>query len=192
MPSTNDRPLADIVGEVDGLSQNVIRLVLAFVNGRGVGKRDIEDAVLRGLIESAEAAEQLNRRLESVRAGRQEVDGVVEALEVVEQKVAFFQGCTMRRSAAFGSPDQDAEAHARDAERISAEARASGSLERLVETYKSLERLEGQIIRLRGDPKASPTPEPRVLDLERARVLVARRLVGAAVVALDEDGDEEP
>jgi hypothetical protein len=189
MPSGSDRPLADVVGDVDGLSQNVIRLVLAFVNGRGVAKRDIEDAVLHGLVESAEAAEQLNRRLESARSGRQEVDGLVEALEVVEQKVAFFQGCTMRRSAAFGHPDEDAEAHAREAERLAGEARGSGSLERLVETYKLLERLEGQIIRLRGDPKANPTPEPRVLDIERARVLVARRLVGAAVVALDDEDD---
>ena len=161
--------------------------------GAKAAPRDIEDAVLRGLELSAEAAQLLALQLESAQRGRHgEAADLAEALELAEQKLAFFLGSTMRRSVAAQLRGRDAaEAHAEQAESLAAEVCAAPALDRLVEAYKALEGLEARIVELRGSVKSGSTaPEPRVLDLPRARVLTARRLVGAAVVALDPEDED--
>ena len=76
------------------------------------------------------------------------------------------------------------------AEHLAEAERDSRDLFRLVEAYKRLEGLEARVAEVRTalPPNA---PEPRVLDLPRARVLVARRIIGRAIVALDDEEEEE-
>jgi len=180
-----DRSVRETIAELEALSQTVIQRVAA-----RVAPRDIEQTVLRGLELSTEAAQQLSLQLESAQRGRfEEVSYLSEALELAEQKLAFFLGSTMRRSVAAQLRGRDdAEVHAVQAERLAADACATGAIDRLVEAYKALEGLEARVVELRSAVKrGSSGPEPRVLDLPRARVLAARRSVGAAVVELDSE-----
>lgn len=182
--------MRDVVSELEELSQAVLRQVRARTPAR-----EIEAAVLKGLALSAEAEQQLSLQLESAQHGRgDEAAYLAEALEIAEQKLTFFLGCTMRRSvAAELRRGDDAERHAAAAERLADEVCATGAIDQLVEGYKALEGLEARIVEARGAIKSGSTaPEPRVLDLPRARVLAARRQVGAAVVALDgeDEGDD--
>jgi hypothetical protein len=178
----------DLVAELERLSQSVVRQV-----GDRAAPRLIEEAVLRGLELSTDAAQQLSQQLDSAQVGRRdEVEFLSEALEIAEQKLAFFLGCTMRRSVATQIRGRDdAEGHAAEAERLAASACASPELFQLVQTYKALEGLEARVVELRAEIKSgSSGAEPRVLDLPRARVLAARRAVGAAVVALDAEDED--
>lgn len=188
MALPGNRSLRDVISELEDLSQDVIRHVRS-----RAAPRDIELAVLKGLALSTEVTQQLSLQLDSAQHGRRdEVAYLSEALETAEQKLAFFLGCTMRRSVAAELRRGDAaDVHAQEAERVAAEVCASGAIDRLVEGYKVLEGLEARIVEARGAIKSGSTaPEPRVLDLPRARVLAARRAVGAAVVALDGEGDD--
>jgi hypothetical protein len=187
MASAGNLSAREVVAELDALSQTVIRQVTA-----RAAPRDIEQLILRGLELSTEGVQQLSQQLESAQHGRRDdVSYLSEALEITEQKLAFFLGSTMRRSvAAQLRARDDAEAHAEQAERVAADACAVRALDHLVEAYKALEGLEARIVELRGSIKSGSTgPEPRVLDLPRARVLVARRSVGAAVIELDSEDD---
>ena len=185
MALAGDRSVREVMAELEELSRAVLRQVRA----RGPA-RELEAAVLEGLAVSSEAVQRLSLQLDSAQHGRgDEAAYFAEALEVAEQKLAFFLGCTMRRSvAAELRRGDDAEAHAEAAERLAEEVCASGAIDQLVEGYKALEGLEARIVEARGAIKSgSAAPEPRVLDLPRARVLAARRQVGAAVVALDDE-----
>ena len=184
------RSLRDIVEDVNTLAQAVVDQVSAFVAGRTAAKQPIEQAALNGLVASAGALDELGQMLESTRVGRQDAEPVAEAVTFVDQKLAFFQGCTVRRSAAHGPYEEEAEGHALAAEQLAQEALAAGGLFELIEAYKLTEALEASIVELRGNSKSGASPEPRVLDLPRARVLVARRALGAAVVELDSDEEE--
>ncbi|HEY8694065.1 MAG TPA: hypothetical protein VIR57_15145 [Chloroflexota bacterium] len=187
MAFAGDRSIRDIIDDMEALSRTVIQQVVA-----RAAPRAIEEAVLRGLDLSTEAAQHLSLQLDSAQRGRHdEVSYLSEALEVADQKLAFFLGSTMRRSVAAQLRGRDdAEAHAEQAERVAAEACATHALDRLVEAYKALEGLEARIVELRGTIKSGGSgPEPRVLDLPRARVLAARRSVGAAVIELDSEDD---
>jgi hypothetical protein len=181
------RSLKEILEDVNGLAQVLVDQVAAFVAGKGGSTQAMEQEALRGLTVASEALEELSQLLESARMGRQDAEPVADALTQVEQKLAFFLGCTMRRSAAHGPYEGQAEGHARHAERLAAEALAMAGLFELIEAYKKTEALEAGIVELRGSSKSGTAPEPRVLDLPRARVLVARRALGAAVVRLDSD-----
>lgn len=177
----------DTIAELEALSRAVLRQV-----AERASPRELEQTVLRGLELSTEAAQELGLQLDSAQHGRRdEVAYLSEALELAEQKLAFFLGSTMRRSVAAQLRGRDdAEEHAEAAERLAAQVCAGGALDQLVEAYKALEGLELRIVELRGAVKSGSTaPEPRVLDLPRARVLAARRAVGTAVVALDPDED---
>ncbi|MFI5266300.1 MAG: hypothetical protein ACHQ7M_02880 [Chloroflexota bacterium] len=187
MASAGDLSVREVVAELEAISHTVVRQVTA-----RAATREIEQAVLRGLELSTEAAQRFSQQLESAQHGRRdEVSYLSEALELAEQKLAFFLGSTMRRSVAAQLRGRDdAEAHAEQAERLAADACATPAIDRLVEAYKALEGLEARIVELRGSIKSGSTgPEPRVLDLPRARVLAARRSVGAAVVELDSEDD---
>jgi len=92
----------------------------------------------------------------------------------------------MRRSSLSAARSDGSAAYAAQAERLAAESRAAGTIDRLVEAYKAVEGIEARIVDLRGSAKSGTAPEPRVLDIARARVLVARRAIGAAIIDLDE------
>lgn len=183
--------MRDILREVNGLADDVLAQVRALGAGERGSRRELEQLVLRGLQSAAEGLDQLSFELESARSSRQDVEPFAEALEFVEQKLAFFQGCTMRRSAGQLGLEDEAEDYARDAERLAQLAAGMPGIYELVEAYKATEALEQRIVGLRGAAKSGSAPEPRVLDLPRARVLAARRTIGAAVRALDEDEDED-
>lgn len=190
MSSPQRRPIRDILADVNDLSDAVLAQVRSVAAGGG-RRSELERLVLQGLESANEGAEQLGFELESARSSRQDVDWIVEALALVEQKVAFFQGCTMRRSAGQMGQEEEAGSHAAEAERLAAQASSMGGIFELVEAYKATEALEQRIVGLRGSAKAGgSSPEPRVLDLPRARVLAARRVIGAAVRALDDDEDD--
>ncbi len=182
------RSLRDILDDVNGLAQRMMDQVGAFAAGGGGARQPLEQTALKGLAASGQALEELSQMLESARMSRQDAEPIADAIGLVEQKLAFFQGCTMRRSAARGH-DEDAEDCASEAEELAAAVLRTGGLFELIEAYKKTEALEAEIAELRGAIKPPPVPEPRVLDLPRARVLVARRAIGAAVVELD--GDDE-
>ena len=177
-----ERPFPEVLAALADLAQQVIDQVLA-----GAARQAIERTVLRGLQESSEARDQLGQVLEMGRVPKNEAEAVADALAQVEQKVAFFQGCTTRRSSLFHAGDDEALACAIESEQLAEQVRQAPALDRLIEAYKRTEALEAQIATLRESNKSGTGPEPRVLDLPRARVLVARRAIGAAVVALDDD-----
>ena len=175
--------LPEALARLEDLAGSVIEQV----SGRAQVARDTtERLVLSGLQESAETRDRIDQMLETGRVQRQEVEAVAEMLAQAEQKLAFFQGCTMRRSS-WLRDDTDADACAAEGEHLATSARAGASLERLIQAYKRTEALEGEILQLREERKSGTGPEPRILDLPRARVLAARRTVGAAIVALDQD-----
>ena len=157
------------------------------VEGRSRNTQAIEQAVMAGLLASLEALQELGVMLESAQNGRQDVEVVSEALEEMDRKRAFFLGCTMRRSSQLPPRMDDAIPHAEQAERIAAGVASSSDIDQLVQAYKATEALEARITELRGSAKSGSAPEPRVLDLPRARVLVARRAIGARLVDLDEE-----
>ncbi len=193
MPPASRRSPRELVAEVSGLADVVMAGVTDLVGGGTGTVQDVEQAVLRGLAASAEAIEQLSFLIESARSARQDVEPLAAALATVEQKQAFFQGCTMRRSllGAAGRDDRP-ERCAEQAEALAVAARSMTAVDQLVEAYKAAEGLEARIVELRGTMKGgAANPEPRTLDLPRARVLVARRAIGAALLALDEEDDEE-
>jgi hypothetical protein len=142
--------------------------------------------VLTGLQDSAETRDRIEQMLETGRVQRQEVEAMAEMLAQADQKVVFFQGCTMRRSS-WLRDDSDAERCAADGEELASGARRGAGLEWLIQAYKRTEALEGEILQLREERKSGTGPEPRILDLPRARVLAARRTIGAAIIALDQD-----
>jgi len=173
----------DILGEIDGLAQAVLDQVRA--RGR---PEAIEQTVILGLTRSTEAVLHLSQQLESGRLPRDEAEALAEALSQVDQKLAFFQGCTMRRSSAQAARyGDDAEDYAVEAERLAETARSNGNIHDLVQAYKRLEALEARVVEVRGATKSGAGPELRVLDLPRARVLAARRVIGGAITSLDED-----
>jgi len=167
------------------LADEVVRAV-----GSQANPREIEQAVLRGLTLSGEALQALGYLLESAQNGRQSTEGISEAIEDVDRKRMFFQGCTMRRSSQLPPAMDDARPVAERAERLAEGMRGVRDIDRLVEAYKATEALEAEIAELRGSAKAGSAPEPRVLDLPRARVLVARRAIGGTLAALDEDEED--
>ncbi len=176
MPPASRRSPRELVAEVSGLADVVMAGVTDLVGGGTGTVQDVEQAVLRGLAASA-----------------QDVEPLAAALATVEQKQAFFQGCTMRRSllGAAGRDDRP-ERCAEQAEALAVAARSMTAVDQLVEAYEAAEGLEARIVELRGTMKGgAANPEPRTLDLPRARVLVARRAIGAALLALDEEDDEE-
>jgi hypothetical protein len=189
MPGT-DRPFPEILAAISQLSQDVIDQVVRLRQGQG-DRRLVEQAVLSGLEESTEGRDQLSQMLEMGRIPRHEAEAVADALAQIEQKLVFFQGCTMRRSSLPPrGDDEEAELYAAQSEQLAGEARDGPGLDWLIEAYKRTEALEARILELRESSKSGTGPEPRVLDLPRARVLVSRRTIGAAVVELDDLDDE--
>lgn len=177
-----DRPFPQILSDLTELAQRVIDQVRD-----GSDLSSIEQSVLQGLEASAEGRDQLSQMLELGRVPKNEAEVVADVLSQVEQKLAFFQGCTMRRSASLHRGQQDdADPFAREAEQLAAQARTGLGLDWLIQAYKRTESLEAGIVELRGANKSGTSPEPRVLDLPRTRLLVARRVIGSAVVELDE------
>src|SRR5579883_418758 len=134
MSSPQRRPVRDILADVNELSE----AVLTRVRARG-SRQEIETLVFEGIQVAAEGAAQLEFELESARSSRQDVDWIVEALTIVEQKLAFFQGCTMRRSAAQLGNEPRAEAHAVEAEELASRAPSMPGIFELVEAYKATE-----------------------------------------------------
>ena len=176
------------LGEVRELVMQLEELAGAVIDGVGrrQGQGQVEQAALRGLEAGLEAVQQLTSMLDSPLRSQDDTEVLVEALADAEQRLAFFQGCTMRRSS-LPRYDDEAEEYAQQAEALAAQVRAAPAVDRLVEAYKQLEGLESRIVAVRAAAKSGAGPEPRVLDLPRARVLVARRAVGRALVALDEE-----
>src|SRR5579859_7223174 len=157
------RPVRDILADINELSDSV----LALVRQRS-SRQDIERQIFQGLETAAEGQQQLEHELESARSSPQDVEWLIEALTLVEQKLAFFQGCTMRRSAAQMGREPEAEAHAREAEELAAQAPSMPGIFELVEAYKATEQLEQRILGLRESDRGSAVREPRILDLPRA------------------------
>lgn len=187
MPTMSERSVEEILDEVDALAQSVIDDVGTLMNGSNSATGSIEKAVLRGIAVGTEGVQQLSVALERAQSAQRGTEPISEALSHVEQKLTFFQGCTMRRSAAIPSHREQADALAGEAEGVSATACRAPDIDGLVQAYKAIESLEARIMDLRASIRGSEGPEPRVLDLPRARILVARRAVGAAVLALDTD-----
>src|SRR5438309_77329 len=170
-----------MLGEIDGLAQAVLDQVRAWVARKDGSQQAIEQTVLKGLAASTEAVQELSLQLESGRLRREEAAALAEALSQVDQKLAFFQGCTMRRSTAQAVRfEDDAEPFAAEAEQLAAGAPSMPGIYELVEAYKRVEALEARVAELRSEIKSGTGPEPRVLDLPRARVLTARRTIGGA------------
>jgi len=187
MPPPSKRPVSELIRELNDLAQTAVEQVRHGRSARGA----LEQTVLRGVAVGVEATQELAFMLESAQGGRKAAEELAEMLEDVERKRIFFQSCTMRRSAApSGGRDDEAEADAAEAEQLAVRACTSPAIDRLVEAYKATEALEARIAELRGSAKSATGPEPRVLDLPRARVLVARRAIGGAIVELDEDEKE--
>jgi hypothetical protein len=180
-----DRPLPELLASLAERAQQVIDHVRA--EQARADRRLVEETVLQGLEESTAGRDQLSRMVESGRVPRQEAEAVTEALAQVEQKLAFFQGCTMRRSSRPpGGQDEHANAHAEESERLAAQAQDEPGLDQLIEAYKRTEWLEARILELREVARSGTGPEPRVLDLPRTRVLVARRTIGGIIAQLDD------
>jgi hypothetical protein len=176
----------DRLDEIEELAQAVLDQVRGWAAGRQGSPEAIERTVLRGLAASSEAVRELAQQLESGRLRGEEAAALGEAIEKADQRLAFFQGCTMRRSTAQAlRRDDDAEPVAVEAERLAAAARGMAGLFELVEAYKRAEALEAQVAELRSALTSGTGPEPRVLDLPRARVLAARRTIGGLIAALD-------
>ena len=183
------RSVRELAVELNALAQEVVTSVRALVDdGRG-SPQAVETAALAGLAGSAEALQELGFMLEAAQNSHDDTEAISEAIEDAERKRAFFQGCTMRRSAFVPPHLDDAAPLAETAESVARSVAGSRDVDQLVEAYKATEALEGQVVELRGSAKSGTAPEPRVLDLPRARVLVARRAIGAWLVALDEDDD---
>lgn len=178
-----ERPYPQILSDLTELAQNVIDQVRV-----GADLSSIEQSVLEGLEASAEGRDQLSQMLELGRVPKNEAEVVADVLAQVEQKLSFFQGCTARRSALPHGRQQDgeAEAYAQEAEQLAVQARTGAALDWLIQAYKRTELLEARIAEVRDANKSGTGPEPRVLDLPRTRLLVARRVIGAAVIELDE------
>src|SRR2546428_12352703 len=87
-----------MLGEIDRLAQAVLDQVRAWVARRDGSSQAIEQTVLKGLAASTEAVQELSLQLESGRLRREEAAALAEALSQGDQKLAVFQGCTMRRS----------------------------------------------------------------------------------------------
>jgi hypothetical protein len=182
--------LRELATEVNDLAQAVVAQVREHVNGRSGEPQAIEKTVLTGLEASLGALQELGVMLDSAQNSHQDVEAVSEAMEEMDRKRAFFVGCTQRRSSRLPAHMDDAIPHAEQAERVAAGVAASRDIDQLVQAYKATEALEARIMELRGSAKSGASPEPRVLDLPRARVLVARRTIGGRIVDLDEDDED--
>ncbi|HUZ77416.1 MAG TPA: hypothetical protein VMV93_07535 [Chloroflexota bacterium] len=186
----SSEPLEDILSSANDLADAVTAQVSGLAYGQACSRQALESVVLSGLGRASEAVRRLSQALDSAQLSLQPTAGFSAALAMADQRLAFFQGCTMRRSSAH-PPAPEAEQCAEAAEQRAQAACASGAMDRLVEAYKALEGLEARVAEIRA-ASASPSgaPEPRVLDLPRARILVARRAIGSAIVARDDDADD--
>jgi len=180
------RSLRETVEQLNAIAGEVTAAVRTLPRASGSRPAAIEQAVLRGLEASVEAQQQLIQALDSAGPTSQDIEPISEALEQVEQKLAFFHGCTMRRSS-LDREDEEADEYARQAEAVAGAVSETQAIDQLVEAYKATEGLEGRVVELRGQAKSGSGPEPRVLDLPRARVLAARRLIGSRLLALDSE-----
>lgn len=187
MAQPSDSSPKEIVDGLSRLASAIADQVNALARGSSANRQALEKAVLDGLAAAGAIVQDLEMALESARLARQGAGELVEALYQAEQKLAFFQGCTMRRSASALAKQGDLEGWAGQAERLAQAADPAAGLERLVEAYKATEAIEARIVQARGAGKTSAAPEPRILDLPRARVLAARRAIGAALLSLDEE-----
>ncbi|MBV9121573.1 MAG: hypothetical protein JOZ39_12765 [Chloroflexi bacterium] len=182
--------ISDALAELESQSRRIISAVTSSERGAALARKEMEGLVLSGLDLAIQASNRLTQMLDSAQTAGQDVEPISEMLGIAEQKLAFFLGCTMRRSA-LTSRDTDAERCAAEAEQLAGQVTTNPRLDLLVEAYKRLERIEGEIVALRGaGAGGGSTPEPRVLDLPRTRVLAARRRVGGAVTALDSDDED--